>query len=212
MNDGALYIQVVSALRFVTKFCFCVLICLCKFLHSGAERPFLGPAAFFITMQPVRFILFCILMLAALVSMAQAPDSIWFDLYADSLKKGSWNYINVVGRFSGGKIFPVSSAGLRLQASVGKVEDGSIWIDWKESADSVHVDVQLIKHPSMQKSITIWIKKEDRQMEPLPADTLLHKLNERLQRKPGRRGKGRITEISSRLPETSPILYQLKDV
>lgn len=165
------------------------MICLRKLLHSGVESPVSGACRVFIRMHPFRIFLICMLLLVGFVSSAQVPDSIWFDLYTDSLKKGSWNYINVVGRFAGGKVLPVSSARLRLQASVGKVENGSIWIDWKESADSVNIYVQLIKQPSLQKAVTIWIKKEDRQMEALPADTLLQQLNERLQRKPGRRGK-----------------------
>ncbi|MFN4284446.1 MAG: hypothetical protein ACK4E8_00615 [Lacibacter sp.] len=162
-------------------------------------------------MHRIRYHILTICLMQSLYAVAQQPDSIWFDLYTDSLKKGSWNYINVVGRFAGGRVLPISPSQLILRSSAGRVEQGSVWIDWNETADSVTVWVQLQKQPSLQKAVTIWIKKEDRQMDVPASDSLLQQLNERLRRQPRSRRK-RTTETSWHLPETSPSQYPLKDV
>lgn len=158
-----------------------------------------------------RSILICVLFFKGLIAGAQQPDSIWFDLYTDSLKKGSWNYINVVGRFAGGRVLPVAAAQLQLYSSAGRVEQGSVWIDWNETADSLNIKVQLLKQPSLQKAVTIWIKKEDRQLDIPATDSLLQQLNQRLQRPPGKKRRNRVTGTSWHLPETSPSLYPLTD-
>ena len=40
---------------------------------------------------------------------AQRLDSLYFNLYVDSLKKGTFNYINVEGKFSDGSYLPLTS-------------------------------------------------------------------------------------------------------
>jgi hypothetical protein len=98
------------------------------------------------------------------LSKAQKVDSIFFNLYTDSLKKGSWNYINVDAKLSNGKYMPLTAKDVNFTVSAGKLEDNSIWIDWNFKPDSVVVSIQLKKDPSVTRTVTIWIKKYDEQL------------------------------------------------
>ncbi len=110
---------------------------------------------------------------------AQKIDSLFFNLYTDSLKKGSWNYINVDAKMSNGKYMPLTTDQLEFKVSNGKLQGNSVWIDWTFPDDSVVVEVVLKKDASVKRSITIWIKKKDEQLNAPVNDTLLQQLNNR---------------------------------
>lgn len=130
-----------------------------------------------------QLILF-LLVAASFPAKAQEPDSIFFNLYTDSLKKGSWNYLNVEGRIAQGKIVPLSARSILLKTSTGKVEEMSVWLDWNTTADSVVVEVWLKSNPALTSKTVIWIKKFDPQLNVPQTDSLLQQLNERHRRKP----------------------------
>jgi hypothetical protein len=110
---------------------------------------------------------------------AQKIDSLFFNLYTDSLKKGSWNYINVDAKLSNGKYMPLTTDQLEFKVSNGKLQGNSVWIDWTFPDDSVVVEVMLKKDPAVKRSITIWIKKKDEQLNAPVNDSLLQQLNNR---------------------------------
>ena len=110
---------------------------------------------------------------------AQKIDSLYFNLYTDSLKKGSWNYINVDAKLSNGTYMPLTSEQLNFKVSNGKLQGNSVWIDWGFADDSVVVEVSLKKDASVHKSITIWIKKKDEQLNAPVNDSLLRQINDR---------------------------------
>lgn len=110
---------------------------------------------------------------------AQKIDSLYFNLYTDSLKKGSWNYINVDAKLSNGTYMPLTSEQLNFKVSNGKLQGNSVWIDWNFKDDSVVVEMALKKDPSIRKSITIWIKKKDEQLNAPVNDSLLQQINNR---------------------------------
>ncbi len=112
-------------------------------------------------------------------SQAQKIDSLYFNLYTDSLKKGSWNYINVDAKLSNGSYAPLTSEQLNFKVSNGKLQGNSIWIDWNFIDDSVVVEVALKKDPSVRRSITIWLKKKDDQLNAPVNDSLLQQINNR---------------------------------
>lgn len=121
---------------------------------------------------------------------AQKIDSLFFNLYTDSLKKGSWNYINVDAKLSNGKYLPLTSDQLHFKTSNGKLQGNSIWIDWNFKDDSVVVEVQLKKNAAVKKSITIWVKKVDEQLNAPVKDSLLQQINNRNKSKATKRKKG----------------------
>jgi hypothetical protein len=110
---------------------------------------------------------------------AQKIDSLFFNLYTDSLKKGSWNYINVDAKLSDGKYIPLTHEQLNFKVSNGKLQGNSVWIDWNFKDDSVVVEMELKKDPSVRRSITIWIKKKDEQLNAPVNDSLLQQINNR---------------------------------
>jgi hypothetical protein len=119
---------------------------------------------------------------------AQKIDSLFFNLYTDSLKKGSWNYINVDAKLSNGKYMPLTQEQLNFKVSNGKLQGNSVWIDWDFKDDSVVVEVELKKDPTVRRSITIWIKKKDLQLKAVLNDSLLQQINDR-PKKPVRKKK-----------------------
>nr|WP_294905488.1 hypothetical protein [uncultured Lacibacter sp.] len=140
-------------------------------------------------LKQVYFLLFFITV-SALVK-AQKIDSLFFNLYTDSLKKGSWNYINVDAKLSNGKYIPLTQEQLSFKVSNGKLQGNSIWIDWDFADDSVVVAVELKQNPSVHRSITIWIKKQDLQMNIPVHDSLLQQLNNRPKTSTSKKKKGK---------------------
>jgi len=138
----------------------------------------------------MRFVLTSFLILVCSVLRAQKVDSLYFNLYTDSLKKGSWNYINVEGKLSNGRIVPLTSQQIHIKSNFGKMEGNSLWIDWDFKADSVWVEVELKENPSAKKKICLHVKKHDLQMNAPVQDTSLQQLNQRLQQKSKKKRTG----------------------
>jgi len=90
---------------------------------------------------------------------AQTLDSIFFNLYTDSLKKGTYNYINVEGHFSDGTYLPLSNKELRFSSTGGKFSGNSLFIDSSFTDDKVTVKAVVIRNPRLTKEIDIYIKR-----------------------------------------------------
>lgn len=99
------------------------------------------------------------LLLTARLVSAQTLDSIFFNLYTDSLKKGTYNYINVEGHFNDGTYLPLSNKELKFTATGGRFSGNSLFIDSGFSADKVTVKAVVIRNPRLAKEIDIYIKK-----------------------------------------------------
>lgn len=91
---------------------------------------------------------------------AQKVDNIYVNLYTDSLKKGTFNYINIDGLLSNGKYIPLDSTHLIFSASAGKFSGNSLWIDRDILVEKVSIKVVLRKNPSLFKDFVIYIKKK----------------------------------------------------
>src|SRR5690606_31198193 len=89
---------------------------------------------------------------------AQKLDSIYFNLYTDSLKKGTHNYINVEGKYNNGRYLPLTDKELKFTSSAGKFEGNSLFIGKSDSLKKVMVRVEVIKNPSLWKEKEIYIK------------------------------------------------------
>lgn len=105
---------------------------------------------------------------------AQALDSIFFNLYTDSLKKGTYNYINVEGHFTDGTYLPLSDKELKFSSTTGKFNGNSLFIDSSFTGEKVTVKAVVIRNPRLAKEIDIYIKKSP-DNEILPTiDEVLH--------------------------------------
>lgn len=104
------------------------------------------------------FLLLTFLTSLGTLTKAQKVDSIYFHLYTDSLKKGTYNYINVDGKLSDGRWLPLSAKELEFSSSAGKFDGNSLFIDSSFREPKVTVKAVLKQNPSMWKEITIYIK------------------------------------------------------
>ena len=90
---------------------------------------------------------------------AQKLDSLFFNLYTDSLKKGTYNYINVDGKYSDGRYLPLTEKELIFSCNAGKFEGNSLFLDSSVRLDKVVVKVSLKSDSSVNRERTIYIKK-----------------------------------------------------
>lgn len=109
----------------------------------------------------MKLILLLGCMFTVCTANAQKVESLSFNLYTDSLKKGVHNYINVDGKLSNGSFFPLMNNEIKLTSTGGKWEGNSLIIDSSFSQDSVVITAALKTTPGVSKSITIYIKKYD---------------------------------------------------
>ena len=97
---------------------------------------------------------------------AQKIDSIFVNLYTDSLKKGTYNYINVDGLTADGKYLPLDTTHLTFSSSAGTFYGNSLWIDTSMHTGAVKIKIGLKNDPSFQKSLVLYIKlKEEEKLK-----------------------------------------------
>jgi hypothetical protein len=89
---------------------------------------------------------------------AQKVDSIYFNLYTDSLKKGTYNYINVDGKLADGRWLPMTEKEIILSSSGGSFEGNSLFIDSAFKDARVTVRATLKNNPAVFREVTIYIK------------------------------------------------------
>ena len=106
-----------------------------------------------------KYLLISFLLIASFAK-AQKVENIYVNLYTDSLKKGTFNYINIDGQLSNGKYIPLDSTHLIFWASAGKFSGNSLWIDRNFTGDKVDIKVTLRSKPSLYKEFTVYFKKK----------------------------------------------------
>ncbi|HEX8279413.1 MAG TPA: hypothetical protein VF540_11990 [Segetibacter sp.] len=99
------------------------------------------------------------IVLSAFTARAQKVDSIYFNLYTDSLKKGVHNYINVDGKLTNGTYQPLMSNEVAFTSSAGRWDGNSLIVDSAYKQDSVVITASLKEHPEVKKNVTIYLKK-----------------------------------------------------
>ncbi len=97
---------------------------------------------------------------SSLYTKAQKVESIYVNLYTDSLKKGTFNYINIDGKLSNDNFLPLDSTDLIFWSSAGKFSGNNLWINGDFAADKVDIKVTLRSNPSLFKEFSIYIKKK----------------------------------------------------
>jgi len=107
-----------------------------------------------------RFLLI-IFLFAFAETKAQKFESIHVDLYTDSLKKGTYNYINIDGRLPNGKYLPLDSNHLIFQSSYGKFYGNSLLIDRNCTVEKVTINVTMKNDPTLHKEFVMYIKKKE---------------------------------------------------
>jgi hypothetical protein len=93
------------------------------------------------------------------LSFAQKIESIAFNLYTDSLKKGFYNYISVDGRYEDGRWQPLDSSTIVFSANAGYFKGNDLFIDSSYARDSIVVKAALKANPTIWKEVIIYIRK-----------------------------------------------------
>lgn len=114
-----------------------------------------------------------ILISFASIAQKQKVESIHVNLYTDSLKKGTYNYINIDGLLPNGRYIPLDSTDLDFSASSGKFYGNSLWIDKNCRDEKIDIKVSMRNNPSLHKEFVMYIKKkEDDQILPTPDEII----------------------------------------
>ena len=105
-----------------------------------------------------KVLLLIIIVATASPLFAQKVDSIYFNLYTDSLKKGQHNYINVDGKMSNGNWMPLTTKDIDFSCSSAIFEGNQLIIPENFKQKNVTVKAVLKSNPSVWIEKTIWIK------------------------------------------------------
>lgn len=120
---------------------------------------------------------------ASKLSFAQKIESIYFNLYTDSLKKGFYNYISVDGKDEEGHWQPLDSSKIAFSCNTGYFKGNDLFIDSSYNGETVTVKAVFKSNPSIWKETTIYIRKRPF-TEPLKTnDEVLKEMREKRKKK-----------------------------
>ncbi|MEO6356841.1 MAG: hypothetical protein ABIU77_16640 [Ferruginibacter sp.] len=108
----------------------------------------------------MKQILLFFLVVCTSIAKAQKIDSIYVNLYTDSLKKGTYNYINIDGKLANGRYLPLDTTDLNFTASAGQFKGNSLWIDRDFKQEKVSIKVVLKSNPAQHREFDIYIKQK----------------------------------------------------
>lgn len=128
-----------------------------------------------IKQKRLKKLLPAILLITAVAAKAQKIDSIYVNLYTDSLKKGTYNYINVDGLLSNGKYLPLDSTHIKFSASAGNFFGNTLFIDKNFTEEKITIKAVLKKNTSIAKEFVVYIKKKTDDENLKTVTELLHK-------------------------------------
>ena len=139
-------------------------------------------------MQPKKILLSFFICIACVVK-AQKVDSIFVNLYTDSLKKGTYNYINVDGLLSNGRYMPLDSSQVIFWASEGKFSGNSLWLDKDFKYEKVFIKVMLRRNLLVSKEFTVYIKKKPDDEKLKTTEELMNNMDNKAGSKRSRKTK-----------------------
>ena len=109
----------------------------------------------------MKKLLFLLFVVSTIDVKSQKIENIFANLYTDSLKKGTHNYINVDGEFNNGKYLPLDSNKIQFSCPQAKFFGNSLYIPADFTEEKVSVKIMLKEDNSKFKEFEIFIKKMD---------------------------------------------------
>ncbi|GAC1590141.1 MAG: hypothetical protein NVS3B19_10550 [Ginsengibacter sp.] len=103
---------------------------------------------------------------------AQKFKRIFVNLYTDSLKKGTYNYINVDGELLDGRFLPLDTTELKFWSSDGKFEGNSLFIDKDFRKQKVDIRITSKSQPSFIKEFALFVKQKEDERLPTAKEVL----------------------------------------
>lgn len=114
---------------------------------------------------------------------AQKVDSIYVNLYTDSLKKGTYNYINIDGLLSNGNYMPLDSTHLIFSSSYGKFYGNSLWIDRDCKEEKITIKIVMKNNKALYKDFVMYIKKKEDNERLKTSEEILQEMKEAARKK-----------------------------
>ena len=124
-----------------------------------------------------------------MIARSQKIEKIFVNLYTDSLKKGTHNYINVDGKLTDGKWKPLSAKEISFSTSYGTFEGNELILPAEPTVEKLTIKAVLNSDPKLWKEVTIWIKKK-------PDDEMLPTTDDVLKNKPQKNGKSKRDKLN----------------
>ncbi len=109
----------------------------------------------------MKKILLFILLFGCYKIQAQKIEKIFVNLYTDSLKKGTYNYINIDGQLSNGKYLPLDTTKILLQCSDAKFVGNSLVIPSDFLSEKVLIKATLKSNPAIFEYFEVYVKKAE---------------------------------------------------
>lgn len=114
---------------------------------------------------------------------AQRIENIYVDLYTDSLKKGTYNYINIDGKLANGNYIPLDSTDIIFSASDGKFYGNTLWVDPNFSKEKITIKAVLRSNPQLCKQFDMYIKKIPNPQKLKSVDELMDEMKSKAKAK-----------------------------
>lgn len=108
----------------------------------------------------MKYLLLLLFTSSSYFAQSQKIDSIYVNLYTDSLKRGTYNYINIDGLLSNGHYLPLDSSHLEFTATAGKFEGNSLWVAPDFTGEKISIKVTLKQDRTLQKEFDMYIKQK----------------------------------------------------
>ena len=132
-------------------------------------------------------LLFILILGSFTIVKGQKIDSIFFNLYTDSLKKGTHNYINLDAKMSDGTWMPLTAKHLDFSSSYGYFDQNDLILPDTPTCEFVKVKAVLKADSTVWRETTIWIKKNpDDEYLPTDEEILREMRKERTKKKKSR--------------------------
>jgi hypothetical protein len=107
----------------------------------------------------LKTLLAALFILFSFASKAQSIEKIFVNLYTDSLKKGTHNYINIDGQLSNGRYLPLDSTKILFTCAQAKFIGNSIVIPADFMGEKVTIKTTLKSNVTIFKEFDVFIKK-----------------------------------------------------
>jgi hypothetical protein len=107
----------------------------------------------------LKTFLLTLFIISTFACKAQKIEKIFVNLYTDSLKKGTHNYINIDGQLSNGRYLPLDSTKILFTCAQAKFIGNSIIIPADFNAEKVTIKTTLKSDSSIFKEFDVYIKK-----------------------------------------------------
>jgi hypothetical protein len=109
--------------------------------------------------EALKTFLLILFTLSTIAGKAQKIEKIFVNLYTDSLKKGTHNYINIDGQLSNGRYLPLDSTKILFACAQAKFSGNSIIIPANFTEEKVTIKTTLKSDPAIFKEFDVYIKK-----------------------------------------------------